>query len=71
MSSFALLVAIAPPMGQSESYSLNLSSIFVLPSGKVSKFQLLRFGLHDAFYGGIIIIIIIKAASSIYRGSSS
>ena len=78
MSSFALLVAIAPPMGQLGSYSLNLSSIFVLPSGKVSKLQLLRFGLHDEFYGRrkiiiiiiIIIIIKIKAASSIYRGSS-
>ena len=51
MSSFTLLVAIAPPMGQSESYSLNLSSIFVLPFGKVSSLQHLRFRLHDAFYG--------------------
>jgi hypothetical protein len=54
------LVAVAPPMGQSGSYFDNLSSIFVLPSGKVSRLQHLQFGLHDAFYGRIIIIIIIK-----------
>ncbi len=59
MSILVFLVAVAPPMGQSGSYFDKLSSIFVLPSDKVSELQPLRFGLHDAFYGRIIIIIII------------
>jgi hypothetical protein len=64
MSSYAQLIAVAPPIGQSGSYSLNLSSIFVLPSDKVSELQHLRFGLHDAFYGRRIIIIIIKISTN-------
>ncbi len=74
MSRFASVVAIAPPMGQFGWDFDKFSSIFGLPIGKVSSFWALRFGLHVAFYGGriiikIIIIIIIKAASSIKRGS--
>ncbi len=62
MSRFALVVAIAPPMGQFGWDFDKFSSIFGLPIGKVSSFWALRFGLHVAFYGGsgIIIIIIIK-----------
>ncbi len=70
MSRFALVVAIAPPMGQFGWDFDKFSSIFGLPIGKVSSFWALRFGLHVAFYGGSgIIIIIIKAASSIKRAS--
>ena len=60
MSNLVNVVIIAPPMGQSGSYFDNLSSIFVLPCGKVSRFQLLQFGLHDAFYGRRKIIIKIR-----------
>jgi len=47
MTSFALLVAIRPPMGQSGSYSLNLPSIFVLPY--VTKFQVSGLGCMMRF----------------------
>ena len=46
-------------MGQSGSYFDRFSPNWGLPFGQVSRFQLLQFGLHDAFYGRIIIIIII------------
>ncbi len=70
MSRFASVIAIAPPMGRFGWDFDKFSSIFGLPIGKVSSFWALQFGLHVAFYGrSRIIIIIIKAASSIKRGS--
>ncbi len=49
--------AVAPPMSRLGWDFDRFSPNWALRSDRVSSLEVLRFGLHDSFYGGIIIII--------------
>lgn len=67
MSSFMVLIAVEPPIGQNGSYLVGLSPNWDLPSGQVSSLWVLRFGLHDQFYAGRITIKILTITLGFQR----